>query len=178
MIKIANLIKVESLINEARFHRNITCKDKKAIKICDRILKIDPFNRDAMLIKAGALKSLYRNNEAVALINKIMRKWPSNWEAYYLLAGHYFSVNEDEKALELIDKSLELDERFDNVIQKAQMLYLMGKDYMEFVEKARKIDKERTENFMKNVWIYNMNNVKPTIGELFNALKALVRTKK
>ncbi len=173
-----NLIEIQSLLNKARYHRNISCKDKKAIKICDRILKIDPNNRDAMLIKAGALNSIFKIDEAKDLINHIIKKWPNHWEAYYLLSGHYFSVHEDDKALELIDKSIELDERFDNVIQKAQMLYLIGKDnYMEFVEKAKRIDKERAENFMKNVWIYDMNGIKPSFSESLGAFKHLMRSR-
>lgn len=178
LAKMADQIKIIDLINEARYYRNIACKDSKAIKICDKILKIDSNNRDAMLIKAGALKAIYKIDKALDLIDHIIKKWPEHWEAYYLLAGHYFSIEEDEKALDLIDKSIKLNETFDNVIQKAQMLYLMGKDYMEFVEKAKKIDRKRAENFIKNVWIYDINNVKPTLSELFHAFKALTKLKR
>ena len=46
--------------------------------------------------------------------------------------------NEDEEGLKAIDKSIELNENFDNLITKAQMLYLLGKgDYMDYVKKAK-----------------------------------------
>lgn len=175
----ADLIEIEVLLNKARYHRNVSCKDKKAIKICEKILKIDPDNRDAMLIKAGALEALWRSDESRDLISSIIKKWPNHWEAYYLSArDRFFSEGEEEEGLELIDKSLELNENFDNIMTKAQMLYLMRKDCIEFIEKAKKIDKKRAENFMKNVWIYDINAIKPTLGELFHAFKALTKLKR
>lgn len=97
-----------------------------------------------------------------------------HWEAYYLSAMNHFSVSEDEKALELIDKSIELNKNFNNVISKAQMLSLMGKEgYAELIEEAKKIDKKRAENFMKNIWIDDMECVKPTLGQMFKAVRAI-----
>src|SRR3989338_7143616 len=85
----------------------------------------------------------------------------------------------DAMLIKAIDKSVELDENFDNIITKAQMLYLLGTgDYKEYVEKARKIDKQRTENFMKTHFTYDVNAVKPTLLEWFNAIKHIFRKKK
>mgnify|MGYP001605049657 CR=1 FL=1 len=44
------------MLAEAKFLKNEIGETKNAIKLCDKILKMDPDNRDAMLIKAGGLK--------------------------------------------------------------------------------------------------------------------------
>lgn len=48
--------KIDEMLGEARFLRNGIGDAKGAIKECDKILKIEPENRDAMLIKAGRIK--------------------------------------------------------------------------------------------------------------------------
>ena len=97
------------LLSEARFIKNNLGQTKKAIGICDKILKIDASCRDAMLIKAGALGEMFLLDEARKLISQIIEKWPKHWEGYYLLASNYFAREEDEEALKAIDKSVELN---------------------------------------------------------------------
>src|SRR3989338_1512646 len=90
------------MLNEARLLRNVSGDQKGAIKECDKILRIEPENRDAMLVKAGALKELGKVEEFTELANGIIKKWPEHWEAYYLLSLFCFMMNEDDKALELM----------------------------------------------------------------------------
>ncbi len=171
--------KIIDMLNEARFLKNGLGEPKKAINICNKIIKIDSSCRDAMLIKAGALNEMFLLDEAGKLINRIVEKWPVHWEGYYLLALNLFSKEEDEEGFKAIDRSIELNENFDNIITKAQMLYLLGKgDYMEYVEKAKRIDKKRAENFMKCHFAYDVDTIKPTLSELFNAMKYLIKKKK
>ncbi len=165
-------------LDEARFVKNTLGDSRKAIKLCDEILKQKPANRDAMLIKAGAFGEIFELDKAEALIKKIIQKWPEHWEGYYLYAINCFSRNEDEEGFEMINKSIELDENFDNIITKAQMLHLSGREgSKEYVEKARKIDRKRAEKFMKTAWINDEKDVQPTFEELFNAVKEIIRKK-
>lgn len=160
------------MLDEARFLKNELGKTKEAIKLCNRILKIDNNNIDALLIKAGGLKELDNVEEFVALVQDIMKRWPNHWEAYYLLSLFIFGLNEDDKALQLMRHSIKLDENFNNVISYAQMLYLVGDhNYLEYVEKAKKMDKKRADNFMKNIWIWDIESVEPTISETIRAKK-------
>lgn len=171
--------KITCMLNEARFLKNTLGEPNKAINICNKILKIDSSCRDAMLIKAGAMNETFLLDEAGKLISQIVEKWPNHWEGHYLLALNCFSKQEDEEGFKAIDKSIELEENFDNIIVKAQMLYSAGReDYMEYVNKAKKIDKKRAENFMKNHFTYDINTVKPTSSELFNAMRYLIKKKK
>ncbi len=152
-----NEIKISALLEEARFHRNASCNDKKAIKICNEILEIDENNRDAMLIKAGALGQIGKNKASLELIDKIIEKWPEHWEAYYLKGLRLFNKNE-RKAMQLFKKSLEKEERFDNLVSAAQLAYFMGKhNYQGYLNKAKELEPERFENFMKTCWTYDLN---------------------
>ncbi|MBI2047148.1 hypothetical protein HYT26_03230 [Candidatus Pacearchaeota archaeon] len=161
------------MLDEARFLKNEIGDSKGAIKECNKILKIEPENRDAMLIKAGALSELGRVEEFVELVNKIIKKWPEHWEAYYLLSMFCFMMKEDDKALELMHHSIKLDENFNNVMSYAHILYLTGnQDYMKYVDNAKKMDKERAENFLKNIWIWDSENLKPALSGTLKAFKA------
>ena len=162
--------KISEMLEEARLLRNVIGDQKGAIKECDKILRIKPENRDAMLIKAGALKELGRGEEFLELNNEIIKKWPEHWEAYYLWSMLCFMMHEDDKALELMQHSIKLNENFDNVISYAQMLYLTGsQDYIKYVDKAKKMDKERAENFLKSVWVWDVELIKPNFLQILKA---------
>lgn len=144
------------ILDEARFLKNELGETRKAIKLCDKILRIEPDNRDAMLVKAGGLKELGEVEKFLSLSKEIIEKWPEHWESYYLLSLFSFAINEDDKALELMSQSLSLDENFNNVISYGQMLYIIGDhSYVEYAERAKKIDPKRAKNFMKNHWIWD-----------------------
>ncbi len=167
------------MLDDARLLKNELEETEKAIKLCDKILKLDPENRDAMLIKAGGLKELGDVEGFLALSKQIIEKWPEHWEAYYLLSLFSFAINEDDKALELMRHSLDLDKNFNNVISYGQMLYLTGDHtYLEYVDRAKKIDIKRAKNFMKNHWIWDENSVQPTIMEELKALKFIKNLRK
>ncbi len=153
--KMALLVK----LNEARFTKNVLGNSKKAIKLCDQILETNPKDRDALLIKAGGLQEIMRFNEALILIQQIIEKWPGHWEAYYLGAMNHFVQGIDQDALDMINKSVELQETFDNVIAKAQMLCVLGQEYEPLLQKARAMDKQRTANFMKHHWVADIDNL-------------------
>lgn len=148
---------IETLLLQARQLRNVEFNDIKAIVICDKILKIAPENRDAMLIKAGALVQLNKELEFLKLVKLIITKWSNHWEAYYLMGLFLFNLD-GKQALFYLERSLNLDENFDNIVVYAQLSYFNGKhDYMNYLEKAKSIDKKRYDNYMKTVWTYDLN---------------------
>ena len=156
---------VLKMLDEARFIKNVLGNPRKAIKLCNQILEIDPENRDALLIKAGGLQESMHFQEALALHQQIIEKWPQHWEAYYLAGMNHFSQERDREALEMIDKSVECKEMFDNVIAKAQMLCLWNKEYESWLEKARLMDASRAANFMKHHWVGNMDKLEVTLWD-------------
>jgi len=141
------------MINEARILRNKIGDPDSTIDTCEKILKLSPDNRDALLLKAGALGELGRFEEEADVLAKILELYPDNHEVYYLYALRSFSLGRNNEALRYIDMSLERYETFSNVITKAQILHLMGdEDYKKYLKKAEQIDKKRLNNFMKNCW--------------------------
>jgi tetratricopeptide (TPR) repeat protein len=144
--------KICRLLDEDRNLHNIAYESEKAIPICDEILKLDKDNRDALLIKAGALHTINKEKEAYELLIDIVDKWPYHWEAYYVLGIMFFNTNE-EKAAEFFEKSLELKETFDNLTFYAQLLYfLRDSKYKTLLMKAQKLDPIRFKRFMKEYW--------------------------
>ncbi len=147
---------IAALVQEARHLRNIDGKDEKALRVCDRILALDGHNRDALLLRAGALGGLRREKECLRLTGDIIEQWPDHWEAYYLLALHSFNTDE-QKALELLKKSIGLTENFDNLIAIAQLAYFMGRDeYLAYLSRAEALNPPRFKNYMEHFWSYDL----------------------
>lgn len=144
------------LLEEARYWRNVGEDDKKAIRLCDRILALDPDHRDALLVKAGALGGLGRKTQSLQLIRDIMKRWPDHWEAYYLLGLRFFN-DDEEMAMQAFRQSLGKETRFDNLIATAQLAYFMGHvDYQKYLDKAELLDRPRFQNYMKTCWSYDL----------------------
>jgi len=165
---------VMGMVEKARYTKNILGNPRKAIKLCNKILEMDAENRDALLIKAGGLQESTRLSEALTLIQKIIEKWPQHWEAYYLAAMNHFGQEHDQEASDMIDKSVERKETFDNVIAKAQMLCIWGKEYNSWLKKARQFDEKRTNNFMKHYWVGNMDKLEVSF---WDTIKTKMRLK-
>ncbi len=113
------------MIDEARILKNEVGDRTGALKLCEKILKLSPDNRDALLLKAGALGESGRLREEAEILAETIRLYPENAEVYYLCALKFFAMGEDDEALKYIDTSLERDENFNNLITKAQFLHLM-----------------------------------------------------
>ena len=140
------------LLNKARYYHNYLEEEKKAIKICDKILKEHPENRDVLLVKAGSLSCLNKEKESFQLVTKIIERWPKHWEAYYLMGLLLFNTNE-KTAMNNFIKSIELKKKFDNVIAAAQLAYFMQDEgYKILLEDAKKIDASRYKNYMNGYW--------------------------
>lgn len=147
-----NKKQLSNLLNKARIFHNHLCDEKEAIKICNRILKENPENRDALLIKAGSLSKINKERESFQLVTKIIKKWPNHWEAYYLLGLLLFNTNE-ELDLQNFNRSIKLNNNFNNVVSAAQLLYFLGESrYKEYLEEAKRLAPKRYKDYMKNYW--------------------------
>lgn len=148
-------IEIRMMIDEARILKNEIGDMKGTLKLCEKILKLSKDNRDALLLKAGALGHLGLFEEESKILAKIVKLYPENAEVYYLYALRFFSMGMNDKALEYIDLSLDREENFNNLITKAQFLHLMGDEkYKKYLRKVEILDKKRYDNFMKNYWTW------------------------
>ena len=130
-------------------------KVERAIKYADKVLEIED-NIDAMTIKAEALTRLGKVQESEKIIDEVLKRQPDNMEAIQTkFMNCVWSFNLKE-ALLWADEGLKIDpENFDLIIGKANVMYWIGDDYFcDYIERAREIDEERTENFLRNHWIW------------------------
>jgi tetratricopeptide (TPR) repeat protein len=75
----------------------------------DFILKSDPTNEDAKLLKASLLVKQKKNEQAQAVLDEVLTKNSNSVDALSLKAALAFDANEDSKALEIIDLALKID---------------------------------------------------------------------
>lgn len=132
---------------------------EKAIKLADKVLKRG-FNVDAALIKAEALTKLGRYFESDEIIERVLDEAKDDKKimAYVLGCLNRALTFRFREALEWADKGLEIEENFDLLITKANVMYWLGDDYFcDYIERARKIDDERTDEFLRFYWIWNQD---------------------
>lgn len=128
---------------------------EKALKVCNKILKAHPGCEEALLMKAECLFHLAKPDQALACLKTVLEINPNSDQAHFQFATIMFAMRELKTALNAVNESLKIDSNsFDSLILKAQILYQLNDDsYKDCVEKARKVDAKRAENFMKKYWI-------------------------
>jgi tetratricopeptide (TPR) repeat protein len=126
-----------------------------AVELADEILLLAPENEDAMLIKAEALTHLDRVMESDILLDRVLERNPRCVMAYVLSVFNSMAVMDLQEALRFANKGLGIDpEDFDLVMSKAQLLYWLGDpEYKSWIEEARRINRDRTDDFMAFHWI-------------------------
>lgn len=128
---------------------------KEANELIESYLKRDEEDIEMLFLK---FESLFRGHEfdgAYKILDKCEELQPNNPYVYFHRATMNFFRLRFFDALEEIDKSLKLDsDNFDFVMTKASILHQLGRrEYIQWVDKAGKIDKERADEFMKTSWI-------------------------
>ncbi len=82
---------------------------QKALQTIDGILKENPDNTDALMVRVQALNKLGRTQEAEQPLARLLTLGPSNTNILNYCADVYMTAGQREKALELFKKSIELD---------------------------------------------------------------------
>jgi len=138
---------------EALLHEDF----QTAIKLASKVLK-RVFDVDAALIKAEALTKLGRYFESDEIIEKVLAEAEGEERvmAYVIGCMNRMLTFRFKEALKWADRGLEIEENFDLLISKANIMYWIGDDYFcDYIERARKIDDERTDRFLREYWIWN-----------------------
>ena len=128
-----------------------------AIKLANKVLRRG-FDINAALIKAEALTKLGRYFESDEIVEKVLAQAEGEEKlmAYAIGCMNKAFTFRFKEALEWADRGLEIKEDFDLLITKANVMYWLGDDYFcDYIEKARKIDDERTDRFLREYWIWN-----------------------
>lgn len=80
---------------------------------------------------------------------------PHNSYAYFHKATIAMSAFDFKETVRMCDKAIKLKpDNFDVLMLKARALFELGNDdYKVWIEKARNVDRKRTEAFMKDYWL-------------------------
>ncbi|MEM2991044.1 MAG: tetratricopeptide repeat protein [Halobacteria archaeon] len=122
----------------------------RAIEEYNKILSLNP-NLYIAWYQKGLLHQKAREiSRAIACFDECIKLDPSDPKPYLQKASMYISQMRFEEALAMYDKVLSLDrDNFDALMGKARCLHKLSKPYMEWISRARRISKKRTEELMK-----------------------------
>ncbi|MCX6804213.1 MAG: tetratricopeptide repeat protein [Candidatus Diapherotrites archaeon] len=126
----------------------------KALNECEYILKNEPKNVEALLLKFEALTGLNEMAQAMKILGKCKLLEPENPYISFHLAAMLILKQDFKGAINEINKALEKDEKnFDFLVLKAQALYMTNEQtYTEYLKQAEKVDRKRALNFFDNYW--------------------------
>lgn len=130
---------VDAAISLSDYYYNYKQDYKPALKVLQRMLKINP-SQVSVLMNLG--KIYISANKVLPVINtykKIIEIDPTNSNAYYNLGILYFNTKEYESALKLFQRAIKIDNHPDSHLYSA---YIFEKMY-----KAEKDSIKRTEHF-------------------------------
>ena len=113
------------------------------IGLLDRILAIEPGNRNALNIKGMMLMGMGENDKALACYKAILKANPADKEALNNAGIAMFGLGKVPEALKYVDKAIELDRRYpDALMNKAVILHGLGRteEARTFMMRAQALD--------------------------------------
>lgn len=120
----------------------------------DRHLVLDPEDGELWAIKGRIMQDMGRIWDVLEFFERAHRLCPDSMDILSDYALTLLTDGHMEKAVEAFDQLLkEEPENWDALIGKANALYQMNRPHEEFLEQARKLDPQRTERFMKDLWM-------------------------
>ena len=161
----SNILEAYELVYDATEYLNRKMDDP-GLELLDKALELDPENEQALDIKMDVIQSHNKPDDAEKIADKLINMKFLNTEIYVnaykikscvLLTKGFETKNKNLliKSLDCCNKGLKIEsDDYDLTIQKAGILFQLGrKEFNEYLKKASKIDKKRTELFMKHYWI-------------------------
>ncbi|MFZ4648915.1 MAG: tetratricopeptide repeat protein [Patescibacteria group bacterium] len=114
------------LLLEDGFNQANLGRYQEALKIFNKILKIDSKNEEALANKANIYNRLFRSEDAITICNKILAKNSKCISALNYKAVALTNLNQYKKALIVYDKILQIDSRDEVCIEnKGRCFYKM-----------------------------------------------------
>jgi tetratricopeptide (TPR) repeat protein len=96
---------------------------KEALTVSERALEGDPENVSLMLMHAGILESLDRNEDAIMIYQSIIQRQPELTEAHLLLASTYLKEEQAKEAIKILQPLLE------KYPDRSILYYYLGRAY-------------------------------------------------
>jgi tetratricopeptide (TPR) repeat protein len=122
----------------------------RAIDEYNKMLSLNPNLYTAWYQKGLLHQRAGEISRGIACFDECIKIDRSDPKPYLQKALIYFLQMRFEEALAMYDKVLILDsDNFDALMGKARCLFKLGKPYLEWISKARRISRKRTEELMK-----------------------------
>ncbi len=147
-------------------------KYREAIKTCDLILDAYPACDEALLMKMVASIAINDYEGADVCFEQCKKVDLCNPEVYVLkwqlelekiLKTGNIAAEDLQKSIFFLNTALKINPRyFDALISKAQILFWLGDDkYKNIISKCRRVDAQRTKNFLDKHWINEIPDCHP-----------------
>jgi len=142
----------------------------QAIELLDELLRGDPKNVEARLLKGRIYGEMGKPAEAIAELEQVIAARPTDTAALYYLGRLYDEQKQPEKAIVQFEKIVSLDVDLLEAYLQLGLLYARAKRFDEasaVVEKARSKDAERPEVYLVAGFVYSQSERYDRAAEIF-----------
>jgi tetratricopeptide (TPR) repeat protein len=87
---------------------NDDTKIEEGMQCVDKLLKMNPHNREALIYKGIALSRMDKNNEALLCLNHVIKLFPRHYNGYMNKGTVLFNLQRYQSALDAFNKSIDL----------------------------------------------------------------------
>ncbi len=133
-----------------------------AIALLDDILKADPRNADAYLLKGRILGETGHQNEAIGALEQVVAIRPEDTAAIYYLGRLYDEQKQSDKAIAQFEKIVAMDVDVTEAYLQLGILYSRGKRFDEaqaVLDKARAKEPDRAEVYLVLGFVYSQQEL-------------------
>ncbi|XP_076276164.1 phagocyte signaling impaired isoform X1 [Lasioglossum baleicum] len=141
---------VESIVNERRLRRIYDWLDngnnKKALQEADKVLKKQPSNQCAEMLKALALLRLGKENECQVIMDKVRSKIPCEDSTLQVMSICYREIHQPNKISEVYEAATKADPNNEELLTHLFMSYVRLGDYTKQRQTALALYKLKPKN--------------------------------
>lgn len=143
----------------------------EAIALLDDILKADPRNADAYLLKGRILGEMGHQEEAVGALEEVVAIRPDDTAAIYYLGRLYDEQKQSDKAIAQFEKIVAMDVNVTEAYLQLGILYSRSKRFDEaqsVLEKAKTNEPDRAEVYLVLGFIYSQQELYDRASTVFS----------
>lgn len=127
----ARMLFAELLLSQKKYN--------EAIKQCDKVLAIDPFNEDAVNYKTAILIEEEKNDEAILLLKQFLQKYPDEAFAYYYKGVAEQNMGDTTAAENDYITALKRDKDYEPAASALMAIYERGGNLQKSIKKMEEL---------------------------------------
>ncbi len=148
----------------------------QAIALLDDIIKVDPQNADAYLLKGRILGEMGHPQDAVKALEQVVAIRPEDTAAIYYLGRLYDEQKESDKAIAQFEKIVAMDVDVTEAYLQLGILYSRAKRFDEaqsVLERAKAKEPDRAEVYLVLGFVYSQQELYDRAATVFSEGLAL-----